>query len=564
MFGTIRRHQTWLWALIITVIVISFVIYFSPYSRMNNDRRNSVDYGSINGERISERQFAQARREIELFYFFMSGGQWPEEEGRNSRFDPMQETYKWLLLIQKQEQFGIHVSDDTAAQMAQALVRQFERKGITSPALFVDKVLPTRRLDADDFERYVRHYVGLQELVSAVALSGRLVLPEEATLLYTREHQEVSTEAVLFEASNYLAAVTVKPEALAQFYSNNLAAYIIPERRQVTYVKFDFTNYLAQAESEMKTNLTELVNTNFTRIGTNAATLFPEAKTPEQVKAKIRERILEEKALHDFIRPKVVAFANTLLDTKPVRPENLLDLARSNNLPTGVSAPFGREDEPKDLKVGTDFTKATFQLTPLDPFAGPFVGQDGVYEIALNKTIPRETPTLDQIKDQVTADYKLRQATSLARQAAQTTYQSFTNGLAQGKTFATLCADAKLKPISLPPFSLSTRELPDTEGLSLEQLQRAAFSTSPNKLSPLVGTSEGAMFLYLKSLLPLDPAKMRAELPAFTSQVRRRGQDDAFNQWFGKEAEKALRNVPLLARPQQASPPTMGSGNAKS
>src|SRR4029077_18650936 len=152
MFGTIRKHQTWLWAVIITLTVISFVIYFSPYSKMNNDRRNAVDYGAVNGVRITDREFAQARREVELHYFFMTGGQWPDEEARNSRFDPMAETYKWLLLIQKQDQLGIHVGVDAVAEMARAMVSQFQRKGVTSPAVFIEKVLPSHRLEAVDFE----------------------------------------------------------------------------------------------------------------------------------------------------------------------------------------------------------------------------------------------------------------------------------------------------------------------------------------------------------------------------------------------------------------------------
>ena len=42
MFGTIRKHQTWLWAVIITLTIISFVVFFSPYSKLNNERRGGL------------------------------------------------------------------------------------------------------------------------------------------------------------------------------------------------------------------------------------------------------------------------------------------------------------------------------------------------------------------------------------------------------------------------------------------------------------------------------------------------------------------------------------------
>src|SRR2546425_1425406 len=115
MIGTIRKHQTWLWAIIITVTVISFVIYFGPQSRVSGTSRGPAYYGRINGQPISEEQMANARREIELRYFFMSDGSWFNElEAKRRGFDFEQQTYQWLLLIQKEEQLGVHVSVEVA------------------------------------------------------------------------------------------------------------------------------------------------------------------------------------------------------------------------------------------------------------------------------------------------------------------------------------------------------------------------------------------------------------------------------------------------------------------
>ena len=67
MFGTIRKHQTWLWAIIITVIIISFVWFFSPYTKMHDSGGRSVNFGSIYGRKITEENFIHARRVIEAF-----------------------------------------------------------------------------------------------------------------------------------------------------------------------------------------------------------------------------------------------------------------------------------------------------------------------------------------------------------------------------------------------------------------------------------------------------------------------------------------------------------------
>ncbi|MGH7967338.1 MAG: SurA N-terminal domain-containing protein, partial [Limisphaerales bacterium] len=258
MFGTIRKHQTWLWGVIITLTVISFVVYFSPYSKMNNGGGRAGNFGTINGETVTQQQYANAYREVNL-HFFLTSGHWLNEDRKRSESDVQREVYNWLLLTQKQEQLGIHVSDEAAAEMARHMVRPFERMGITSPTVFIEKVLPQQQLDVSDFERYLRHFVGIQELISTFGLSGRLITPQEAKTLYEREHQEMATAGVFFTASNYMAAVTAPPEAVAQFYSNRVATYMIPDRVQVSYVKFPSTNFLSQAETELGTNLNELV-----------------------------------------------------------------------------------------------------------------------------------------------------------------------------------------------------------------------------------------------------------------------------------------------------------------
>src|SRR5215471_1771991 len=117
MFGTIRKHQTWLWAVIITLTVISFVIYFSPYSRMNSGARNrDANLGSINGERITASEFIDAKREVILRYF-LNTSRWPDKNAQRSRFDPDQETYGWLIILRKQKEMGIQVSEDVAAAL---------------------------------------------------------------------------------------------------------------------------------------------------------------------------------------------------------------------------------------------------------------------------------------------------------------------------------------------------------------------------------------------------------------------------------------------------------------
>ena len=556
MFGTIRKHQTWLWAVIITLTIISFVTFLSPNSRLNSGR-GSDNYGSINGERVTRDQYANAYREVDLHTLFMSH-HWLNEDKKDTRIDPERETYQWLLLIQLQRNAGIHVGEDAAAGMGQQMVRSFERMGISSPSMFIERVLQPHGLNVDDFERYIRHFLGIQELITTYGLSGRLVTPQEAQAFYEREHQEVATEAVFFNASNYLQSVTVNPEALTQYYSNRLANYIIPDRVQVGYVRFNVTNYLAAAQTELSSNLTDMVEANYQRLGSN---YFADAKSPEEAKSKIREQLIRTQAMNDA-RKQALEFANVLFDLKPFTTDTLEKLATTNQIKAGVSAPFDREEGPKDMDVGEDFTKAAFALTPDEPYAGPLAGQDGYYVISFDRQLPHETPSLEQVRDRVTADFKHSQAMMQAQMAGRMFYQMATNGLAQGKSFTNICAEAHVNPAALPPFSISTRSVPEVDTLvNLNQLKQIAFSTSPGKCSSFEPTFSGGLVLFVDKKLPLEKTQIDAEMPTFVANLRRTRQQEAFEDWFRKQAETGLRDTPVA---QQRNPPTMGAAGTKS
>src|SRR5215471_11016508 len=135
MIGTIRKHQTWLWAVIITVTIISFVYYFGPSSKMSDVRSGTYHLGSINGEPIGKEEYLNAQREAALHYFFMSG-RWPDDDAKKRGYDLDNETYKWLLLVQKEQQLGIHPSSEAVTQVANEFLRQVSGGGPVSPAAF--------------------------------------------------------------------------------------------------------------------------------------------------------------------------------------------------------------------------------------------------------------------------------------------------------------------------------------------------------------------------------------------------------------------------------------------
>jgi peptidyl-prolyl cis-trans isomerase D len=546
MIGTIRKHSKWLWVVIITLTVISFIYWGASPAQRGGGGHTSGDFGSINGKKITQQEYVDARNEFKLFYLFQYGT-WPDKKASMSENDMERETYVRLLLMQKASDLGIHVGLDTAATVANQMLRSFGRNGqIVSVDDFAKYVLQPAGLTMADFESFTRHEVAIQQLVQSIGSSGALVTPEEAAGIYQREHQELSSQAIFFSARNYLPSVKVTPEAIGQFYTNYLAEYRLPDRVQVNYVAFDVSNFLAQAKAEWaKTNFEAQVDAFYLQYGAQA---FPDAKTPAEAKTKIRDRMIRDSALTDA-RAQANEFASTVFNLEPARAENLATVAGQKGLTVQTTAPFAAETGPQEFTAPESFTKTAFGLTPDEPFANPIISTNAIYVIALVRQLPSEIPPLADIRAQVTQDFQMQQAVVFAREAGTNFLIKLSISMAVGKTFASVCAATGLQPQMLPPFSLSTRELPELGGRAeLNQVKQAAFTTAVGHVSNFQETDDGGFVLFIQSQLPVDQSAMDAELPQFTESLRRSREQEAFNEWLNVEANRALGNMPFARR----------------
>jgi hypothetical protein len=550
MIGTIRKHSKWLWWFIAGLTIISFIYWGAGPSRVGGGGgRASDDFGTIYGHKLTLQDYVEGRNEYYIFYR-IHYNQWPDKNPNLSKNDLEREIYIHLLFNLKAADLGIHISDDVVEQTAAEMLRSFGRNGQPVPMdAFVKQFLQPEGLTADDFARYVRHDLVIQQLVQTAGLPGELTTPQVAVAEYEREHREFSVQAVFFSPSNYLSAVTVTPDAIAQYYTNYLAAYRLPDRVQVSYVEFNVSNYLAQAKAEWaKTNFEEYVESAFRQAGMSE---FPEAKTPEEAKAKIRDILIHNRALTDA-NQQANDFANALFALEPVKPENLATVAKQKGLTVHPTAPFASAYGPEEFDAPPEFTKSAFELTPDEPLAGPVVGPDAIYIIALVRQLPSEIPAFGQIRARVVEDYRLHEATLLAQRAGTNFVHTLASRMAAGQTFASACVAAGLQPQALPPFSLSTRDLPALGARAeLDQLKQAAFSTPVGQTSGFEETSDGGFVLYVQSQLPVDQVAMNAQMPQFIAQIRRAQQNEAFNEWLQIEANRELRNTP--AYHQQAA-----------
>src|SRR5579862_2613694 len=117
MFGTIRRHQKWLWIVISSATIISFVAYFSPQQRRQRGWWSPHDQvGSIDGRPISRDQYANAQREAALQYL-LNYGQWPGDDAMSRQSGLLERGIRErILLLNEIAKLDIQVGEPAIAR----------------------------------------------------------------------------------------------------------------------------------------------------------------------------------------------------------------------------------------------------------------------------------------------------------------------------------------------------------------------------------------------------------------------------------------------------------------
>lgn len=548
MFDSIRRHQKWLWILISAAVIVSFVIFFTPDAgRGLGGAGGSPDYGTIAGRTISRDEAYAAFNEARLRYRLFSGtGTWPDEDNSGRQFfNQDRETQTRLFIIETLRQMNFQVSEKAVADwVASVFVDPDRRFRSDLYQGFIKNVLQPRGMNAETLLQFARHEIGLQHLIQIAGQTGQLIPPQEVETLFRSQNEQFQSSVVLFAASNHAASVTIDPAGLATFFTNQMARYRIPERVQVSYVQFDTTNFLAEADSLLgqRTNLAQIIDAIYTQRGTNE---FRESDgrpmAADAAKALIQSELRLNQALLRA-RTKATDFADELFELhekQPNQADQLDQLASAKGLTSKTTEPFDTTG-PRGLALPPDFTRAAYRLTPEEPNSPPIVSSNHVYVIALKRRIPSEVPALETIQARVTDDYRQHLATEAARQAGRTFHQNLTNGLAQGKSWDALCAEAGVAPVKLPDFSPATRFLPEIESkVSLALLRSAVTELQANKPSRFVEFRDGGFVAYLHARNPVNEDKLKSDLSAFADELRQERQYEAFNEWLRRQRELA-------------------------
>jgi hypothetical protein len=538
-----------MWIIIVAVVIVSFVVFFSPVARTGGNDGPGYNYGSIGGKPITREELGAAAMSTQMEYF-LQNGQWPlrDPAARQRGFDPDAAAYERLLMLSKARELGLAVKPETVAQVAGEIMRNF---GVASASELQQRVLG-RDASLADFGTCIEQFLLQQQLMLAVGLPGSLVTTQTVTTLWKRENQEIAADLVVVPASNYVDSVTVTPEALQTHFTSVNERYRVPARVAVNYLEFPVTNYWpvgSQIFTNTITNVTEFAAAVYAEGGSN--------KFGGKALADATEQIVNE-TVRNFARRAATTNAQALhfeiTDADSVAPDALSKAAARAGLTLKTSPPFDNQSFMPFLP--REVIQKAFTLNPEHPVGEPVITENIVYLIGLATNIPSYLPGLEAVSNRVHFDYVQMTANQMANTAGEAVHQKLAEGLAKGEKFPAVCAAADVRPVPLSPFSRTTRSLPEVPPqVPLGAVQEAAFKLGPGQLSPYVPGAAGGFVVYVKELLPLDGKRLETELPEVLKQVRQNSMNEAYAVWFRQLiAAGGLRDTPYN-RPQ---PPSVG------
>lgn len=551
MIGTIRKHTTWLWGLIIAATIISFIYAFNPATRNGALRDSSgavYNFGSINGEPITMQQMREASAEARIF-MRLNSRQWPEGNAHDKEIEQI--ARQRLMLNAEMAEYHISATPEAAARYTKQLLGINPDENVPADKIIetLSKLAQEGHVSVEDFDRFIRHQVGQEYLVAIVGMSGKLITPKEAEIFFRRENEPIETELVTFPAANYMSDIHPSDKEIEDFYTKRAADYRVPDRIVVNYVPFLASDFTAKAEKLLGTNLDAQVEQAYLQSGAGA---FKDdagnQMTAEAAKAKIKKGYVRYAAMGEA-RKAAYAFLNQMSqgkdDQHPYTVDDLFTTAKTNSMTVKTTEPFDLTDAPKDLPLGERELRILFSLRSDDPddkdhsmlySMSPLEGPDGFYVVGLKSRIPSQVQPFDAVKDKVVADYKETQALDKAKSAGSRFQSTLEAGMAQGKTFDTMCAANFVHPIKLKPFSLMSTNISEvTNKVDAEQIQELAGRMQPGQATPFVPTPEGGFILYEKARLPVDESLIKSELPVYVERMRDRLQIAAFQEWFGRQ-----------------------------
>jgi len=498
------------WYIILGVIIIAFVGFFTPSMRSGSKRPDQKAIGELFGKKVMPKEYRSAYQNAFIWYIFSSGSMPQMTEELRASLE--EEAWRRLATLRKAEAEKIMVTDEEVVRQIQQMPAFRGETGVYDPRVY-KAILQQLQISSGQVEEVFREQIALHKLMVRPAQAA-LISPVELRRAYhVYTDRFVLTYAVL-PREQIEKEVSVSREEAERLFAENTEAFRMPSKVRVSYVEWPVSDFIDQAEIPEGTAL-QVYNQNLDsyRVESTGDVALVEYKPFEDVEEEINTRIREVLARRLAAEEATALVAEIAPKAEGDQPD-FAGAAAAAGLAVKTLPAFGLTDELSSIDETAPFRQAAsrLQADAYSSFSDAIVGEDSVYVLSLEQRYPSFLPEFDVVEAQVMEAARAQAGAKAVTDRATELEEEITASLTSGNSI-----EEALKPYSLTlettgEFDLTTSL--DNEYANI--LIPICLNKAEGELCRPVPMAEGILIAYVAQRVSTD---IEIGLPAVRQEL---------------------------------------------
>jgi peptidyl-prolyl cis-trans isomerase D len=234
-----KRKRSWIIIFLLGLIIVVFIAFYGGNKFRDS---SSQDIAEVNGEVITQREFAlHYQKELERYREMFKGSLTPElEKSLNLRGSLLEQLIEKRLVLQEARHLGLAATDEDL-MTAIAKVPDFQVNGRFNKDRYL-QLLRANRINPGQFEDEQREQLTIQRLYSLL-MHAVHVTEAEVRDRYRFEQGKINLYFIRLPTASYLSEVKLTEEEIQKFYDRNKELLKEPLKVQVEYLSYPFDRF---------------------------------------------------------------------------------------------------------------------------------------------------------------------------------------------------------------------------------------------------------------------------------------------------------------------------------
>jgi len=240
-----KRKRSWIIIFLLGLIIVVFIAF---YGGSKYQSQGAPDVAEINGDVISQREFAlQYQKTLERYRELLKGSLTPEMlKSLNLKGTLLEELIQRRLLLQEARALGLTATDEELMEDL-GQVREFQVAGRFNKERYL-QLLRANKLTPGEFEEEQREQLTIQRLYGVI-LDAIRVSDAELRERYRFEREKINLQYIRLAVGDAVPEVKPSEDEIKKFYDRNKEMLKEPLKLQVEYLSYPFDRFGAGAQT---------------------------------------------------------------------------------------------------------------------------------------------------------------------------------------------------------------------------------------------------------------------------------------------------------------------------